>query len=880
MVSSAALSGPSRYRLSRLLGRGGMAEVFEAFAVGDHGFERRVALKRILPEATAEAGFLERFVEEARIASSMHHPNLVGVLDFGVLDGRPFHVLELVNGLDLGRLVERARQLGRGVPVEVALFIAVEVAHGLAHAHAARDARGRPLGVVHRDVSPGNILVSWGGDVKLTDFGIALAAGRKVSTRIGQARGKLAFMAPEQLLGSGVDPRSDLFSLAAVLHWLLVGQSPLEDEAMRRRVLSGGDAPVSPEVPGEIARVLADALAFDRSRRPQSAAELAEACGTLLARRLQVDPRTLMARWTSALEPAAAAPEPSSPLEALMEVALLLEGPEQGPLRRFASTAHQPPTVEEATAVEVCVVRPPATPQRPLSAPLVRPVSDDPLLGATIGAYRILELLGRGALARVYSAVHLGLGRTYAFKVLAGAAAKSARSAERLRREALALGRIRHPNVVEVTETGVTPDGQPFLVMELVEGESLKEVMRREGALPAPRVVAIARQITRALAAAHAEGVVHRDLKPSNVMLVDAGGLEHVKVVDFGLARLGELEATRITMTDMLVGTPRFMAPEQILGASSAGPAADLYALGGVMYALLAGRPPFLGKALEVVEKQLQEAPPPLDSDTGLEPLIARLLAKRPEDRPPSAEAVLEILEELGPPEATALIGPKTEVGPKTERGARAEVGLSEPAQEVSVLEVLPTRAVGAPGVVITVSPRRRRVAALAAGALLLIALSALGGAVIGRRAQPVTIDPLVPPPPPPAVAIVAAPRAEPAPAEEPLPEGEADLPPPEPEEVTPSPQVPRRPPARREATPAKSAPEPEPAAPRPSPEARLAQVARRLSALSRSAAADRVEPLEERYLELRASLARSGEGPGFHRALEALERDLAEAAR
>src|SRR5262249_25492644 len=211
----------ARYRLRRRLGRGGMAEVLEATAQGERGFQRPVALKRMRPELGRihDDGFLD----EARIASSLHPATTVGVLDYGIADGLPFQVLELVDGLDL----QSALALGKPLPPELALHVCTEVAYALSHAHEARGADGQPLGIVHRDVKPANILVSYDGDVKLGDFGIAFARDRLQRTEVGIAKGTREFMSPEQWIAGEVDARSDVFSLGCVLYALVTGASAM-----------------------------------------------------------------------------------------------------------------------------------------------------------------------------------------------------------------------------------------------------------------------------------------------------------------------------------------------------------------------------------------------------------------------------------------------------------------------------------------------------------------------------------------------------------------------------------------------------------------------------------------------------------------------------
>ncbi|HEY0250546.1 MAG TPA: serine/threonine-protein kinase, partial [Kofleriaceae bacterium] len=201
-----------------------MAEVFEGELAGDHNFVRKVALKRLLPSIADDADAAKRFLDEARIASALHHAGIVAVLDVGLLDGVPFQVLELVDGLDASALM---RRLGGKVPVDAALAITGDVARALDHAHHATDESGLAREIVHRDVKPQNILISWDGDVKLTDFGIALARDREARTEVGQVAGTFGFMAPEQRTRDRVDGASDVYALGLTLHALLTGRSPI-----------------------------------------------------------------------------------------------------------------------------------------------------------------------------------------------------------------------------------------------------------------------------------------------------------------------------------------------------------------------------------------------------------------------------------------------------------------------------------------------------------------------------------------------------------------------------------------------------------------------------------------------------------------------------
>lgn len=327
----------------RRIGRGGMAEVFEAVATGADGFERRVALKRVLPDKAADARFRAMFFDEARLASRLHHANVVAVLDYGLEGERPFQVLELVDGADLGALLDERGPL----PLGLALHVGREVALALDHAHRAKGADGAPLGLVHRDVSPSNVLVSREGEVKLTDFGIAFAHGRRTETAAGTVKGKAAYMSPEQLMGAPLDGRSDLFALACLIHAAATGASPLAGEDRMARLLAGAPLPLDPSLPEDVRALLGRGLRLARSERFGDAAELAEALAEATRRHLEGDGRLALRALFDA------PPAPASPLDALFDLSAL-PGGEPGEVPRFERTratgAGGAPGDEEAPA--------------------------------------------------------------------------------------------------------------------------------------------------------------------------------------------------------------------------------------------------------------------------------------------------------------------------------------------------------------------------------------------------------------------------------------------------------------------------------------------------------------------------------------------------
>jgi len=268
-----------RYLVKKKLAEGGMAEIYLCAAVGPEGFEKEVVLKVVRSFLARDETFMTMFVAEARLASRLNHANVVQIFDFAKHDDSYFIAMEYVRGVSLWDLRRRCRELGAAMPVIVAAEIALQVARGLQYAHALTD-RGRPLGVVHRDVTPHNVLLSFDGAVKLTDFGIAKASGNQISTASGMLKGKFAYMSPEQARGEKLDARSDLFALGIILWELLTGGRLFEgdsDVAVLRAVQTSYISPpqrLNPDVPAVLDWVVMKALERDLAKRFQTAAEL------------------------------------------------------------------------------------------------------------------------------------------------------------------------------------------------------------------------------------------------------------------------------------------------------------------------------------------------------------------------------------------------------------------------------------------------------------------------------------------------------------------------------------------------------------------------------------------------------------------------------
>ncbi len=310
------------------------------------------------------------------------------------------------------------------------------------------------------------------------------------------------------------------------------------------------------------------------------------------------------------------------------------------------------------------------------------------------GRYRLGRLLGEGGMGAVYEAEHVGLGATVAVKLLTDRFVDDPDAVERFRREARAAAAVRHPNVVNVTDTGTDEEGAPFLVMELLVGESLGSVLKRRRRLPPEVAVAIACEVLAGLGAAHARGIVHRDLKPGNVFLaVDPDGVQRVKLLDFGISKfLGA--ASELTSEGAIIGTPHYMPPEQIRGRRDLDARVDLYAVGVLLYRMLSGRLPFEGASPQQLyeaivvgrRKPLRALCPELP--TALTDVVERALHPEPSKRFQRAEEMIAALRAALPeaPQVLPLLTPRARAETPSHSGLRpgAVAGGAEPQRDPS----------------------------------------------------------------------------------------------------------------------------------------------------------------------------------------------------
>ncbi|MEZ4383678.1 MAG: protein kinase [Nannocystaceae bacterium] len=666
----------------REVARGGMGELCLALrGAASEGERRLCVIKRIRPGSAELLALRTQFLDEARALLGLSHPNLVEVFDAGTFEGEHYLAMELIEGQDLRAVWNRCADLRRRLPVDLAIYTAREVARGLAYAH---EVVG--LGLVHSEIAPPHILLTYDGAVKVTDFGLAASSLRREITGPGMLMGRTSYLAPEQARGEEADHRSDIYSLGVVLWELLTGRQLLA--ASHRSPAAALAAARNPNIrrPSEVVRDLPDgldavvlkALALDPRRRYPSAERFRARLSEILARSFpgyDAAQAGAFIRDVFAREHRSAAQEFDRYLREDFSRIRVDPGDTVG----ISDDNDRPRMIMGPTdaasgggmgdeADQVMTPRQIAEQRR----------------GTVIAdRFRIEELLSFDGMGALYRVRDLERGRPSVLRVLPESYTRDPELTSRFMRDAKEVSELGHPNIAQVLDIGKLDGGAVYSAMEFLHGQSIANIIRDEGKLSPSRATHVATQVCRALATAHEHGLIHRDLKPESVVLVaHEGDLDFAKVVDFGICKQVDNEGTA-SSPGMIIGTPDYMAPEQAAGAE-ANAASDIYALGCILFEMLTARLPFSGRnSIDVLRQKGSSAAPRADAidpavPAPLAEVIAKCLARGPEDRPESMRHLeLELMraEELSergrseasgfsplppPPEAGTLRAPPT----------------------------------------------------------------------------------------------------------------------------------------------------------------------------------------------------------------------------
>jgi serine/threonine protein kinase len=715
--------------LLKPLAKGGMGEIYLAAGGEVGGFEKLCVIKKVITEK-ADRAKSKRFLDEAKVVLRLAHSALVTTFDAGDVAGEFYIAMELIEGKDLREVWNRCVRTRQRIPLDVALHVVREVARALAYVH-----RYGELKLVHRDVAPPNILLAYVGDVKLTDFGLARSVLKQEHTAPGVVFGRAAYLAPEQARGEVADARTDIYTLGIVLWELLTGQqflqlSGLDPAAALAIVRNPKLVPPSTRAPWitpALDEVVMRALAANRQMRYQTADELRQGLSDVItdiapradASRVAEFLRTIYSdtideerverdRFLKDLIPQfragpdsgedAARPEgesaptagsPPAPSARMTPTAPLMAEP-SGPV---PATPAPPPMAASPRAPAVPVRLPglPPTAPRPTltrnGAPPARPAPVRPVEleyeeppppvelrpgppARMVGGCRLGRSLIEGRLGSLHRAVRMSGNEDVSVRVLLGAAPDGA-SLERAREASRKLARLNHPNIASVAAVDIGEDGRVYTVLEPMTGVDLGTLLRNERRIDGTRALDIATQVARALAAAHAVGLVHGRVEPERILVNGTATGDQVKVLDFSVEARPPFETE--------LSTVPYQAPEQIQGKAPDA-RSDVYAVAALLYEMVTGAPPHAGSSDPAARKLTEAVQSPRmfrpDMPVVVERFLLSSLDRDPERRPSTMHALEEGLLGLakgvgaGPSPGTRPGGPQ---GGEERRKARRE---------------------------------------------------------------------------------------------------------------------------------------------------------------------------------------------------------------
>jgi serine/threonine protein kinase/tetratricopeptide (TPR) repeat protein len=587
------------FALLKQIVHGERGEVFAALRPVE--IERFCALKLVSEATSSRPDFVSSLRNEATRLVRRIHGNLVQIYDIGLYERRLFFVSELVEGSDLATLQARLRARKQAFPVDVAVYVAMEVAGALSYLRRLAVRAGGPAAEAPPRLPLRSVLLSVDGEVKVLHYGASMSAVPTADM----------LTAPPAAPGRPLGATGDSYVVGGLL----------------RRLLGDGQPP-----PLALARLIDRALASEPAARPADSDEMRAALGTIL--------RGLKGTGTAAPPPIAELLRATLGAEGLVDRAALATIAKSYDPRRGGA----PPSWKVITLTRLESGGAPARVALP-PGPSVDPAAGEVIPGTR---YRVISKIGEGGMGTVYAAEHVDLEKKVALKVLRADVAPDPDTLQQFRQEARAASKVGSAYICDVTDFGELGDGRVFFVMEYLDGPSLGRELRQETHVQSVRAIPILRQVAKALGAAHEKGIVHLDVKPDNVMLLtDGTRTDAVKVVDFGIAGLMHQSGEE----EEIAGTPEYIAPERAAGHGY-DRRSDVYALGVMAYEMLSGVVPFHGKShIATLTMQVKDPAAPLRRHAGgkdvppeLEALVMRMLEKDPAARPQSMAEVEALL--------------------------------------------------------------------------------------------------------------------------------------------------------------------------------------------------------------------------------------------
>ncbi len=586
-----------RYLLLRTKNSDAVGEEFLAVWGVDEGVDQLRVVRGIYPSVAEDAKFVRVFSEEARSLSRLASQNVVRVLEVDGEGGIPFVASEHVEGITLSRMLELTKASGEACPWEISVHIAAEMLRGLDYVHRREDILGHPMGMKHGDVRPPNVVVSFDGEVKLTNFGSALdyIADEKTNARVQTYRG--IYAPPEHSSEEGATQEMDLWGVAACLS-VILGREDTNVQGTPTRYRE------DEEVAKKLDAFLDKCLIKEKKDRYPDAPAMRSVLLGIMEEHAAGHPIDGLSDW----------------------------------IKRLG---------ESDRKKEEQVIRDMIGQDSQLD---LTETTDDKKLGPGVvidGRYHLIKQLGEGGMGVVFAADHLGIGRKVALKILHDRVLDDATAVERFRREAQIMGSLKHPNIVHVSDFGVTTEGYHYLVMDLLEGESLSERIEK-GRIDPTETATVMAEVCDGLAAAHDAGVIHRDLKPENVFLTESSP----QILDFGIAKRTGIDIDQsLTNTGFLCGTAEYMAPESI-GGMEPDARTDIYAVGVMIYEALTQKTPYRGRTIgETLHKVMIDKLVPPRKRSGdrtipksLETACLKALERNPNKRFESAKEMADAL--------------------------------------------------------------------------------------------------------------------------------------------------------------------------------------------------------------------------------------------